>query len=58
MKSVPGEGFEPPTNSLQNCCTTPVLTRRIKDLRTPSTLRATTWPPTFTLQAVAHGFNS
>ena len=34
MKSVPGEGFEPPTNSLQNCCTTPVLTRRIKDLRT------------------------
>ena len=29
---VPGEGFEPPTNGLQNRCTTPVLTRQIKDL--------------------------
>ncbi len=26
---VPGEGFEPPTFSLQNCCTTTVLTRHL-----------------------------
>src|SRR4051812_24584436 len=33
---VPGEGIEPPTNGLQNRCSTPELTRRPVRLRKPT----------------------
>jgi hypothetical protein len=29
--TVPGDGFEPPTNGLQNRCSTTELTRHIRD---------------------------
>ena len=35
-RSMPGEGFEPPTFGLQNRCTTTVLTRHISDLAVSS----------------------
>src|SRR5262245_19501723 len=42
---VPGEGLEPPTNGLQNRCSTAELTRRINDLAYLARSIATGLPP-------------
>ena len=42
---MPGEGLEPPTNGLQNRCSTAELTRQIKDLADLDSVFATGLPP-------------